>query len=79
LGYVSDNEKLVKVTGLSTSEPAIYDPGTALKRQEIAFIPEWLCKLAGIIVGSLAFDLFLLVGSGQQTRSDTKNYVYLQG
>jgi cell division protein FtsB len=67
LGYVSGSErmeeKLVKINGLSSRIPAIYDPGMVQKRHEIAFIPEWLCKLSGVIVGSLAFIAFMLIPS----------------
>lgn len=63
LGYVNDNEKLVKITGLPVRYSAIYDPGTVLKRQEIACIPEWICKLSGVAVSALTFMVLMLINA----------------
>jgi cell division protein FtsB len=60
LGYVSDAEKLVKIIGLSP-RAQVFDPGTVIKRDEIVFFPEWVCKLAGVVVGALAFAIFVLM------------------
>jgi cell division protein FtsB len=63
LGYVADAEKLVKITGLPVRSPIIYDPGTIVKRQDVTCIPEWICKLSGILVSSLTFMALLLFGA----------------
>jgi cell division protein FtsB len=60
LGYVSNTERLVKISGLSP-RGQVFDPGAVIKRDEIEFLPEWVCKLTGIVVGALAFIVFLLV------------------
>jgi cell division protein FtsB len=61
LGYVGDAEKLIKIIGLPSRGRPIYDPGTVLRRQKIEFIPEWICKLSGIVVSALVFVVFMLI------------------
>jgi cell division protein FtsB len=62
LGYVSDGEKLVKINGLPVITQKVYNTGTALKRGEMRYIPEWICKLAGFVVCGLVLCVFALFG-----------------
>jgi cell division protein FtsB len=67
LGYVSNSEKLVKINGLLPRGQVMYDPGVVLKRDKIAFFPEWVCKLSGVIVGALAFVFFVLLNGSSKS------------
>lgn len=60
LGYVGENEKLVKITGLQAAPVTLYNMGTVLKRQPIFYISEWVCKACGLAVFSIALIIFLL-------------------
>ena len=60
LGYVGENEKLVKITGLQTAPVTLYNTGTVLKRQPVFYISEWICKACGLLVFSIAFIIFML-------------------
>lgn len=50
LGYVSEGERLVKITGMGEAPFTVYDPGTKVSRTEIVFIPEWAAKAAALAV-----------------------------
>ena len=56
LDYVSDGEKLVKITGLRPAQTTLYDTGTVLRHEEPDFLPEKVCKITG-----LGFALLLLL------------------
>ena len=60
LGYISEGENIVKISGLAPYYTPIYDSGVVVKRTEISFIPEWICKVFGCITGSLVFLLLML-------------------
>jgi cell division protein FtsB len=74
LGYVSDTEKLVKISGLSPRGQVMYDPGVVLKRDELVFFPEWVCKLSGIVVGALAFVFFVLLTDSPKPYKKPNDY-----
>lgn len=50
LGYVRDGEKLVKITGLKSLGEKVYDTGTVVRYTESYSLPEWFCKICGILV-----------------------------
>jgi len=60
LGYISEGEKLLKISGLTPYYTPLYDAGTVMKSVPVSFIPEWICKLFGCIVGILMFILLML-------------------
>lgn len=61
LGYVSEGEKLVKLSGLAAREVHIFDPGTVERHHEVSYIPEWICKFVSFLVVVLVYlVLFLL-------------------
>jgi cell division protein FtsB len=60
MGYVSDGEKLVKINGLPVKAQTVYNTGTVLKRRELVYIPEYVCKILGIIVALLMLLCFFL-------------------
>ncbi len=60
LDYVLPGEKLVKIKGLGTTRSYLYDTGAVLKSTKVLYVPEWLCKICGIVVTSLMFVVFFL-------------------
>ena len=60
MDYVTDGEKLVKITGLKPYQNALYDTGSVVRHQEPEFVSEKLCKLCAI-VSALAVLLILLI------------------
>jgi cell division protein FtsB len=74
LGYVNNTEKLVKISGLSPRGQVLYDTGTVLRRDEIVFFPEWVCKLSGIVVGALAFIFFVLLTDSPKPSLKNNDY-----
>lgn len=81
LDYVFDNEKLVKIKGLSVSEPLMYDTGSVLKSSPVAYVSEWFCKGAGLAVGLLlAFAIFLFdLSYGIKSFSKKKRFETIEG
>ncbi|MCI5828868.1 MAG: septum formation initiator family protein [Treponema sp.] len=61
LGYVSEGEKLVKLSGLAAREVHIFDPGTVMRHQEVSYIPEWICKFVSFLVFFLVYVMLLLL------------------
>ncbi|MBR5401533.1 MAG: septum formation initiator family protein [Treponema sp.] len=60
MDYVSDDEKLVKITGLKPYQNALYDTGTVVRHQEPEFVSEKICKMAGITAALLVL-LFMII------------------
>ena len=61
LGYVGPNEKLVKITGLRSAPVSLYNTGTVLKRQDIFYLSEWICKATALLVFLISLVIFLLM------------------
>lgn len=57
LDLISDGERLVKVNGLDHNALPLHNSGSVLLRQDIFYLPEWVCKLFGVLV----FVLVLLI------------------
>ena len=57
LDLIQDGEKLVKINGLNTTASPVYNTGSVMQRQDIFYLPEWVCKLLGVLV----FVLVLLI------------------
>lgn len=80
LGYVRDGEKIVKITGLGSVSKLMYDTGTVMKSKPVLFVPEWICKAGGLIVGALVFILMLLYDISYGNISfKKKNYETIEG
>lgn len=62
LGFVRENEKLVKINGLKPVEENLYDTGTIVRYVEPYSVPEWFCKVCGLIV-TFAVWLMIFVNS----------------
>lgn len=60
LDYVSDDEKLVKITGLKPAQTTLYDTGTVLRHEEPTYVSEKWCKILGLFFFVLSFVIVLL-------------------
>lgn len=79
LDYVSDGEKLVKITGLKPIQTAIYDTGSVVKHTDVIYLDEKYCKITGF--GFFILTLVLLffydlnkgnIGSGKKDKAVVK-------
>src|SRR5574344_599232 len=61
LGYVHEGEKLVKIAGLSVKETRIYEPGTVVKHVPVNYIPESLCKMAGLFAFAIMYFILIMI------------------
>ncbi|MCQ2573686.1 MAG: septum formation initiator family protein [Treponema sp.] len=61
LDYVKEGETLVKITGLKPFEHTLYDTGTVLRRKEVSYIPDDVCKLLGVVFFFMTLLLFLFI------------------
>jgi len=57
LGYISEGEHLIKLAGFSGGIDRKMSTGTALVVQKPLYIPEWICKLIGILIGAIVYFL----------------------
>ena len=57
LDLILEGEKLVKINGLKGDGQPVYNTGSVMVRQDIFYLPEWVCKLFGVLV----FVLVLLI------------------
>lgn len=55
MGYVRDGEKLVKINGLVNTDEYHFEIGTPVKYIEPYYLPEWFCKVSGILMFFVAF------------------------
>lgn len=60
LGFISEGERLVKISGLSMRETQIVDAGTVMRHKESRYIPERYCKGVGFIVFILLYAVLWL-------------------
>lgn len=60
IGYVSDNEKLIKVNGLANISDKVLKVEKPYFRLPISFVSEWICKLCGFLFFLLFETLFVL-------------------
>ena len=61
LGYIYENEKVVKISGISDKEQNVYNTGVIVRRSPISFVPERSCKIVGLLCFVLCCFVFLLV------------------
>lgn len=81
LGFVSEGEKLVKITGLGVLSDMKYETGTVIKIKEIDFVPEWICKACGVFVFSVIFTVIFLfdLSKGNITFRRKRHYEVVAG
>lgn len=60
LDYVTDDEKLVKITGLKPAQTTLYDTGTVMHHEEPAYLSEKICKMLGCFFFILSVIICIL-------------------
>ncbi len=70
MGFVSDGEKLLKISGFADTPAFVYSAGSKILRPSIVFIPDWLAKFVGILV----FICINLIVSLLQLKKSLKSY-----
>ena len=60
MGYVRDGEKVVKINGLIPMDEYHFETGTPIKSIEPYSLPEWFCKMSGLLMFFVAY-LYLFV------------------
>lgn len=67
LDYVSDGEKLVKITGLKPAQTTLYDTGSVLRHEKPEFLSEDACKMISFFITMLCLVVMFLfdVNSGR--------------
>ncbi|MBQ0052701.1 MAG: septum formation initiator family protein [Treponema sp.] len=55
MGYVRDGEKIVKINGLVSTDEYHFETGTPVKYIEPYYLPEWFCKLSGVLMFFVAY------------------------
>lgn len=69
LDLILDGEKLVKLNGLSRDGLPLHNSGSVLLRQDIFYLPEWVCKLFGVLVFVLVLLILVLKDFARSTSS----------
>ncbi len=60
LDYVSDDEKLVKITGLKPAQTTLYDTGTVQRHEEPVYLSDKICKIIGLFFFVLSAVILFL-------------------
>lgn len=78
MGYVRDGEKVVKINGLIPMDEYHFETGTPIKSIEPYSLPEWFCKVAGLLMFFVAY-LYLMVKDFSPKSSVKKNKIKIKG
>lgn len=60
LGYVSENEKIIKINGLKPAQNTLYDIGSVVRHEDPSFLPEKYCKMIGLFFTLLSFIVIFM-------------------
>ncbi len=69
LGFSYENEKIIKISGIGILEHNVYDTGTVINVEEISFLPESICKIAGLTGFCISMIIMFVVAM----KSEKKN------
>jgi len=64
LGYKKENEKLIRLQGLSSPSEFVPETGMPMILGKINYVPEWLCKISGLCI----FCFFMAIFAMQDLR-----------
>lgn len=78
LGLAYENEKIIKVTGLAFKQKDVYDTGTVIKIEDISYVPENVCKIAGLVSFAICFFILLVAGI-RESRNREPHAVIIEG
>ncbi len=71
LGFISENEKIVKISGIPVRTNTLPFIGKKYLKSEIQYIPEWICKCLGSIFFVLVYSIVLL---SDLSKKNTKKF-----
>ncbi len=60
LGFVHTGEKIVKISGKDSMNRFIFETGTPIVSETPKSIPEWVCKVTGILMALVVFLLLFI-------------------
>ncbi len=60
LGFIQDNEKIVKISGIPSRPSLNMSIGKKYLKSEIQYIPEWICKCLGVVFFLLSLVVSVL-------------------
>ena len=72
LGYVRNGEKIVKINGLVADEQFFFETGKPLRYEEPFFVPEWFCKVTGVLMFFVVYA-YLCLEDIKQKLSDFRD------
>lgn len=78
LGFAYEGEKMIKITGIGIAEHIVYDTGTVVRIEDISFVPEYICKIAGL-AGFVISMIIMLFMSLNSERNKTVEAVLVNG
>lgn len=64
LGYVADDERLIRLAGFTGGINRAFDCGSAISVDSPKYLPEWMCKFFGLFAGVCFFFLFSYIVAG---------------
>lgn len=73
LDYVTDGEKLIKITGLKPVTNTLYETGSVVRHVEPEYVSERLCKIAGVCAAFLLLIIMMFADFRAGNFSSTKN------
>ncbi|WP_407427664.1 FtsB family cell division protein [Treponema sp.] len=79
MGYVRDGEKIVKINGLINISENHFETGTPIKSVEPYFLPEWFCKVSGLLMFFVSYLYLIFLGSKIKNAAVKKNKVKIKG
>lgn len=79
MGYVRDGEKVVKINGLINIDEYHFETGTPVKSVEPYSLPEWFCKLAGLLMFFVTYLYLILKEFRVKDAAVKKNKVKIKG
>lgn len=74
MGFIYDNENLVKITGIPVFSNAVYETGAKINPPQIIYMPDWMAKGIGFCVFlfvNLISSLVFLLKTSSVTRKKT--------
>ena len=79
MGYVRDGEKIVKINGLINIDEYHFETGTPIKSIEPYSLPEWFCKVAGLLMFFVTYLYLMLKDFRMKEHDARKNKIKIKG
>ena len=79
MGYVRDGEKILKINGLINIDEYHFETGTPIKSIEPYSLPEWFCKVAGLLMFFVTYLYLMLKDFRMKEHDARKNKIKIKG